>query len=276
MSGADKPSELRGILNEVVAEKAGDEKVVALMMSGGVDSTSVGFAANEVGKRVVCYTFQMGELKSADSAASKKIATAMGWEFNLIKVPVDNLEADAIKLAAVFGCKKKTQFECTLPFLYIFPKIKQKVVFSGLGADGHFGLSKKVMIHHRFPRKLFDDYRRDYFSLKNPAGLLQQKKLAKQYGIEHGTPYFDKRVFDFFIRYDWSTLNKPIQKIPILRAYPEKFREVGRRDHANLQLVARVDIICQRLLSGKLNTKHRTRMMDFWRDVGERYGTKKA
>ena len=78
MSGPAKSSELREILNGLVAEAAGDETEVAVLFSGGVDSTSIGFAATELGKKVVCYTFQMGELKSADSAAAKKIADAMG------------------------------------------------------------------------------------------------------------------------------------------------------------------------------------------------------
>lgn len=274
MSGAVKPNKFRDILNGLVAESTDGETEVAVLMSGGVDSTSLGFAAAEIGKRVVCYTFQMGELQSNDSAAAKKISRAMGWEWNLIKVPVDNLEADAIKLAAIFNCKKKTQFECTLPFLYILPKIKEQVVLSGVAADGHFGLSKKAMIHFRSPKSKFNKFRSDYFGQANPAGYVQQKKLVEQYGKKHSAPYMDKRVFDYFIQFDWDTLNKPRQKMPVLRAYSEFFKKVGRRDHANLQLVARVDIICQRLLSGKLNTKHRTRMMDFWRDLGEKYGTK--
>jgi len=272
MSGAAKSNKFRDILNGLVGKSTDGEKEVALLMSGGVDSTSIGFAAHEIGKKVVCYTFQMGELQSSDSAAAKKIAAAMGWKFNLVKVPVENLEADAIKLATIFGCKKKTQFKCTLPFLYVLPKISERVVLSGVAADGHFGLSKKAMIHFRSPRRKFDEFRSDYFGQANPAGYVQQKKLVEQYGKKHSAPYMDKSVFDYFIQFDWDTLNKPRQKMPVLHAYSKFFKKVGRRDHANLQLVARVDIICQRLLSGKLNTKHRTRMMDFWRDVGERYG----
>jgi len=269
-----KRNKFREILNGLVERDTQGEEKVALLMSGGVDSTSLGFASHELGKKVACYTFQMGELKSSDSAAAQKIAEEMGWEFNLVKVPVDNLEDDAIKLAAVLGCRKKTQFECTLPFLYVVPRIKEQVVLSGVAADGHFGLSKKAMIHFRTPRSKFDQFRFEYFGQDNPAGYVQQKKLVEQYGKKHSAPYMDKSVLDYFIQFDWDTLNKPKQKMPVLRAYSEHFKRVGRRDHANLQLVASVDIICQRLLSGRLNTKHRTRMMDFWRDVADKYTAK--
>ena len=76
MSGVDQPSRFRKLLNEIVAEDSGDEKEVALLFSGGVDSTSLGFAAQDIGRKVICYTFQMGEMLSHDSAAAKKIAAA--------------------------------------------------------------------------------------------------------------------------------------------------------------------------------------------------------
>ena len=272
MSGVDQPSRFRKLLNEIVAEDSGDEKEVALLFSGGVDSTSLGFAAQDIGRKVICYTFQMGEMRSHDSAAAKKIAAAMGWEWNLVKVPVDRIEEDAIKLATILKCKKKTQFECTLPFLYVIPKIKEKVVLSGVAADGHFGLSKRAMIHFRYPRSSFDKFRFDYFANENPAGYVQQKKLVEQHGKKHSAPYMDKRVFDYFIQFGWDRLNTPTQKMPVLVAYKEHFKKVGRRNHANLQLVANVDKICERMLSGKLNTKNRSRMMDLWRDIADRYG----
>lgn len=272
MSGVAQPSRFRLLLDKIVAEDIGDNKEVALLFSGGVDSTSLGFAAQGLGVKVNCYTFQMGELQSHDSAAAKKIAAAMGWQWNLIKVPFDRLEEDAIKLATILKCKKKTQFECTLPFLYVIPKIKEKVVLSGVAADGHFGLSKKAMIHFRYPKLSFDKFRRDYFSQENPAGYVQQKKLIEQHGKKHSAPYMDKRMFNYFMKFSWDKLNKPTQKMPVLLAYKDNFKKVGRRNHANLQLVAKIDVFCERMLSGKLNTKKRTRMMDLWRDIAARYG----
>lgn len=264
---------MKELLENIVAEQTYGARNVALLFSGGVDSASVGYAARSIGKTVVAYTFQMGELRSKDAIAAERMSELIGWDWHLIKVPVDNLEADAIRLATEYGCRKKTQFECTLPFLYVLPEIKEVVVLSGIAADGHFGLSRKAMIHCRYPKEAFDEFRTQYFSQSNPAGYVQQRQLIEQHGKELCSPYLDRRLFDYFIQFGWDELNKPKQKMPILRAYRDMFQLTGRRDHANLQLVGGVDMICKNLLRSVLNTKHRTRMMDLWRDIADRYGT---
>ena len=54
----------------------------------------------------------------------------------------DNLVEDFKTLATKYNCKKKTHFECTFPFIYLFPKIKEKYILTGVG-DSHYVLSKK-------------------------------------------------------------------------------------------------------------------------------------
>lgn len=257
---------LRTLLQDIIREQVPAGADVALLLSGGVDSLSCGFAAHLAGYRVHAYTFQMGEWESTDSKSARKAAEIMGWRFTLTKVPVDNLEADFLKLARDWKCQKKTQFECTFPFLYLVPEIVEDYVISGIAADGHFGLSKKAMVHFKTPKAKFDEFRRAYFSSSNPAGQAQQKALIEHYGKTQIAPYLDRRVYDYFIQFDWDAINKPKQKILTLRAFPEFFAKIGRRPHENLQLVAGVDVIFQSLLKTSLNKKRRTRVMDLCRD----------
>jgi asparagine synthetase B (glutamine-hydrolysing) len=258
-------TELALLLETIVAESVPSSDV-ALLLSGGVDSLSLGFAASATGKTVHAYTFQVGEWESKDSRAAQRASRLMGWDCELIKVPIDNLERDFISLARQWKCKKKTQFECTWPFLYVIPRIKEQYILSGIAADGHFGVSKKAMIHFRYPKEKFDEFRRAYFSSPNPAGQVQQKAIIEHYGKSQVAPYLDRRVFDYFIQFDHDQINKPKQKILTLRAYPDLFRLIGRRPHENLQLVAGVDVIFRNLLGSPLNTKGRTRVMDLCRD----------
>lgn len=266
---------LKEIIETIVNEQSKGVKDVALLLSGGVDSLSCDFAAHDLGMQIHAYTFQVGEWSSEDSRSAERAARLMGWRFTLIKVPIDNLEADFLKLARVYKCQKKTQFECTFPFLYLVPAITERVVLSGIAADGHFGLSKKAMIHYRHPKSKFDEFRRAYFSAANPAGQLQQKQLLGEYGKMQIAPYLDRRVFDYFMAFDWDQINKPIQKIKTLQAWPNYFKRVGRRPHQNLQLTAGVDTIFLQLLNSPLNTKKRTRIMDLCRDyaIGQPVGT---
>tara|TARA_B100000686_G_scaffold335625_1_gene404441 strand:- start:3547 stop:4350 length:804 start_codon:yes stop_codon:yes gene_type:complete len=251
-------------------EKKHPDKKVALLLSGGVDSQSVGFACKRMGLEVVAYTFQVGEWRSPDSTASERTCKRMGWEFNLIKVPVDNLENDFLELAEKWKCKKKTQFECTWPFLYVFPKIEEKFVLTGLGADGYHGLSKKAMIHFKEPKEKFDEFRSSHYGQENLGGQLQQLMLCKEYGKTQIAPYLDSSVFDYFIQYDWNQLNKPMQKIKILMAFRDEFRLVGTRKHKNLQLISGIDKVFHMLLKSDLNFNNRTRIMDLCRDYSDR------
>lgn len=259
-------NELTNLLETIILEQIGDAQHIALLLSGGVDSLSLGFAATNLGLKVNAYTFQIENSPSQDSKVAQKASDIMGWDFNLIRVPIHNLESDFLKLANQYLCQKKTQFECTFPFLYVIPKIQEKYILSGIAADGHFGLSKKAMMHYRTPKSKFDTFRKDYFSGKNPAGQIQQKQLIEEYKKIQVAPYLDQRIYDFFIQYDWETINKPYQKMFTLKAYPEYFKQVGRRPHGNLQLVARIPHYFERLLDSSLNINNRTRVMDLCHD----------
>ena len=261
---------IRETLCEIIDSQCKDS-CVALLLSGGVDSLSLGFAANDVGKVVVAYTFQIGEWESPDSVAAKRSAKEFGWEFELIKVPVGNLRQDFIALADRYSCRKKTQFECTFPFLYVFPVISERFVLSGVAADGHYGLSRKAMTEiwnaSAYERQdVFCDLRQGYFSGDNPAGVRQLEMLAANYEKNLIAPYLERSVFDLFIEMEWDEINKPQQKIPVLRACKEEFTRIGTRKHLNLQLAAGIDRVFESLLSSDLNKNNRTRVMDLCRD----------
>ena len=113
------------ILCKIIDKEVQSEEV-ALLASGGVDSLSLGFAAHRLGKKVYAYTFHLEDDYSYDAKKAEEAADKMGWEINITVVPKDNLEQDFFTLLNKYKCKKKTQYECTFPFLYIFPKIKQK------------------------------------------------------------------------------------------------------------------------------------------------------
>ena len=267
-------TDIREILSGVISERCSDDSV-ALLLSGGVDSLSLGFAADDLGKRVVAYTFQLGEWESSDSVAARRAADMFGWEFVLIKVPVDNLCNDFITLAEEYACKKKTQFECAFPFLYVFPVLSERFVLSGVGADGHYGLSRRAMTDvlgvkdRAESRRVFDSLRRKYYSSENPGGIIQLGTLASNYGKVLCLPYRDQSVFDHFIGMGWHDINKPQQKTPVLRAYSEQFRRCGTRKHLNLQLASGIDRVFESLLSSSLNTKNRKRVMDLCRDYAK-------
>jgi asparagine synthetase B (glutamine-hydrolysing) len=155
------------------------EQNVAVLLSGGVDSVSVAFAAHRLGKKITAYTFHLDGQPSYDSQKAVDIAKTMGWDYQVVVVPTDNVEQDFIRLAKEVYCEKKTHFECCFPFLYVYPQIKEHEVLSGWAADGYYGVSKKANIHYKHTKEKFDEFRKDYFGPNSRAGYLWHKRIAE-------------------------------------------------------------------------------------------------
>ena len=260
--------EIDQILTQHIHDNVPDNEV-ALLLSGGVDSISVGFSAHRLGKKVTAYSFKTDLHDSYDYSKAEEVADKMGWNFVGTTIPTDNLKEDFFLLLDQYDCEKKTHFECTYPFLYIYPKIKEKYVLSGICADGWYGLSKKAMINFKRPKPLFDKFREDYFAVDNPAGVKQQKILCDNNNKIFVHPYlWVDGVSDFYMSKSWDQLNKPIQKNPVRVAFEKEFSHVGKvKTHLNLQLDAKINTVFECLLDDdQINFKARSRIMDICRD----------
>tara|TARA_Y100000310_G_scaffold330140_1_gene401290 strand:- start:1989 stop:2834 length:846 start_codon:yes stop_codon:yes gene_type:complete len=272
---------IKNLLVEHIRNNVPDCRV-AVLLSGGVDSISVGLAAQFADKEVHAYSFQLGEQTSYDFAKAAEVAYKMQWDFTPVIVPRDNLIDDWHRLVKL-GCRKKTHFECVFPFLYLYPLITETHVVTGWGADGYFGVSKKAMMRysslqrgrnyvayckkHNQKRLTFNQFREAYLSKGNIAGLDWHNKVVAKYNKKHITPYLDEKVRDYLMSKTYRELNTPIQK-NIVRSDFTEFKKFGRIEtHINLHLAAGVDKLFETLLNNKeINFKNRKRMMDVSRD----------
>jgi len=254
------------ILTNLVSDLV-PENDVAILLSGGVDSMSVGFSAHRLGKKITAYTFKTDKHDSYDYNKAKEVADKMNWDFVGVVVPTENLKEDFFRLLNDYNCVKKTHFECIYPFLYVYPNIKERYVLSGWGADGYYGISKKAMINYKHNLKLLNQFRDDYFKPENTAGHKWHKQLAETYKKTLVCPYLDEKVKLFFYSKNWNELNKPKQKQHIRNAYHE-LNMFGRiKKHSNLQLDSKINILFESLLKDDfVNFKSRSRVMDICRD----------
>lgn len=234
---------------------------------------TIAFAADSIGKKVSAYTFHLGGQPSYDAMKALEYADKFGWKSHLTIVPadVDTLKEQWKTLTYKYDCRKKTHFECTYPFLYVYPNIKETHIFSGLGADSSYGLSKTAMMHFRHTKELFDEYRLKAYALK-PGGYEQQLLLAKEYGKVYNTPYMEKEVKEYFLGFTWEQINKPFEKALIVNDFRDYFDRIGKwRKHTNLQLDAKINILFEKLIDEpEINFKNRKRIMDIARDWHER------
>lgn len=247
--------------------KVSKDNEVAVLLSGGVDSISIAFAAHRLGKKVTGYTFHLKDNPSYDSLKAVQVCQDMGWNYHVTEVPIDNLHNDFFTLLNEIECVKKTQFECCFPFLYVYQNVKEKEVLTGLGADGYYGVSKKACLHYKTPKSKFDEYRTEHYLPQNLGGKIWQTRVAEKYGKTYLTPYVDDDIRNYFFQFDWFEINKPYQKHMVVESFPE-FKKIGKvNKHTNLQLCAGIDVAFEELLKDKeINFKNRKRIMDVCRD----------
>ena len=141
-------SELLQLLVGAVTVKSRN-KTVALLLSGGLDSLSVGLALEKAGKVVRAYTYHLENYPSKDLKKAIAIAGHFGWPLTVITVPTTDVADDFLRLAVEQGCRKKVQFEVTFPMLYLFPQIDEVEVWTGWNADDHYGNTRECIFRQR-------------------------------------------------------------------------------------------------------------------------------
>ena len=278
---------IRKLLEDHIKNNMPDSEV-AVLLSGGVDSISVGLAASSIGKEVHAYSFHLDTQKSSDFLKAKEVSEILNWKFTEVIVSTKNIVEDFKYLANNVRCERKTHFECGFPFLYVYPKITQKYVLTGWGADGYFGVSRKAMKRYSSDKKWdfyvkwctknnntikgkdrkdgFDIYRREYLD-GDCAGLKIHTKIATMHDKIHVTPYLNSDIRKHLMKKSWEELNKPVEKNEIRKSF-EEFQLLGKvKPHQNLHLNAGIDDVFKPLLNNSdINLNERKRMMDVCRD----------
>ena len=210
------------------------EKNIAIAFSGGIDSLSILFSCLEKNKNITCYSFTLDNYVSTDFSQARKFANKYGVKFIPIFLPTDvNMLKKDLKFLRTMGAEKKVDYTCGYPMLYIYRTMQEKILISGLGADGHFCISKRGMIHFKDDIQTFRD---NLFANKNYAQKELNKNIAKYYGKESLTPYLNQEMIEEFRGTTWSEINKPKQKYATLKSYKNYFQKIKVRKHTNLQL----------------------------------------
>lgn len=228
---------IRSLLRDIIDPLPQD---VVVSTSAGIDSGSIVLSALDVGKNVTVMSFTLDDRESRDFQAARRIADKFGLSFLPVKIPTDQDVIYSIvkSLVVQLRTSKKTTIECLVPFMVALPMLRDKdhrTLITGSAADGHFGLSKKAMIHFRQPQPIFQSFRHQYFAKSDPAQTKSLPYLSEQYGVRTCAPYVDRRIFDLWRYASWDDLNTPRQKEVVRREFPE-LDDLCMNRHVNLQL----------------------------------------
>lgn len=193
--------ELKKQLEKALKKALGQEKKVAAIFSGGIDSALLAYSAHNLGYQVSAFT--VGTAQSQDIKFSQKITPPFTKKIKIAS-------PEEIKKAAqrVIAILSQNQIKLDLMqvslatglFLTLKEIKKEKigVAFSGQGADelfaGYFKLRKitnqvalNQAIRKEIQRALLVDQKRD-------------QAIASSLGINLKTPYLDPNFIDFSLK----------------------------------------------------------------------------
>jgi len=243
---------------------------VALALSGGIDSLSIMFALLRLGREVTAYSFRLDGIQSTDFAEARRWADKTGVNFKPIVLPteIERLKEDVKILVDQYGLSKKTDIECAWAFLYLLPVVQESVLVTGSASDGHFGISKKAMIHFRHSTEKLDEFRNMTFSNPNYAQQVTIKQLGQIYNVDVKVPYASQPMRDLFMGCSWKELNTPKQKQPIIDSFIPNFKQGKVRQHTNLQLGdSKIAEHFTKLLNTDWNTKRHKSVVGIYNSV---------
>jgi len=198
--------ELRELLVDQMRPFKGER--VAVFLSSGTDSMCVLHALLAAKAKPRAYSFFIeGEENRFDPVVAKKTADSIGINWTPIPLASDPTAA-ARKAVLGLGVKSKCDVECGWPMAEALQVVDEAVVVSGHAGDGHFGLTKKVMMH----KDLFDVERDRCFENPDYAQVRTLKWFAKCCGKLLFTPWTDPRIIQLLRDLSWRELNHPRQK----------------------------------------------------------------
>lgn len=131
-------TELATLLCAAVARCSRDDRC-DILLSGGIDSTSVAIAAQEAGKELHALTYELKGYRSRDREKAEAIARHLDVPLRVVTIPTRHIAADFKRLAIEHRCKTKVQFEVLFPLLYVTAESEHREVLTGFNADDRYG-----------------------------------------------------------------------------------------------------------------------------------------
>lgn len=263
---------LNNLIKEYFKQNINSNNQVALLFSGGTDSLTCLFSLLELNIKPTLYTFHLEDIIHKDVEISKKVANHFKLKHVIIEIPrnIEQLKKDVIYLTQELNLTRKTNIQCTYPFLYTIPKVEENIIASGLCADDLYGTSKSMSIKYSNDKIGFNKARNKIFNNEYSSAYKPIKDLVEKYNKTFLTPYRCNDVINYFMKFSWQELNKPKQKQVALNSYKKYFDELNvYRKNSNLQVESKIREWHDELLKTELNKNNRKRVDEIYKDLNK-------
>ena len=245
-------NKFRIVLEEIISQSVTSRDEVPVLLSGGCDSTLVGFVLHSLGKKIVGISYELEGTINPDCLKSQNTCEEMGWKFEKVVVPTSNPEEDFLRLIREHNCEKKTELEILFPMIEMGKRIKQlgfSQVFSGF--EGWLPDTRKFQIHLKDNPQSFWDYVINSNSLMS-TGTNICLDYYKSIGIDIETPLDETEVIKVYSGLTHDDCHKPVWKYLLKSLYEDYFKKCGLWDDGispNLQVGGKVEDYFSPLLS---------------------------
>ena len=180
----------RGVTDRTMADVP-----VCTLLSGGLDSTAVAWAAKQVMPSLIAYTAVQDE-RSRDLRMARLAAAHVGCELREVTIPRPT-PADLARTVAAIEMPHKAQVEIGWACLVLAARIAAdgfKVVFSGEGSDelwGSYGFA-----YHGIKAQGWHAYRRGLFMEQHRKNFARCNKAFMTAGVECRLPFLHPPLVD--------------------------------------------------------------------------------
>ena len=238
------------------------DKEVALFLSNGMDSRAVLYALLDAGKVPHAYTFAVDGINSGDLEGARKVAKSKSIRFTPVLLPrsLERLRADIYLLCGRYGCRKKTEYQCVWPLLYLYRSAEERYVAGGFGSQLLFPDGRNARVNWADD---FNGWRQNL--LKGGVDEKNQHEiLCREHGKIRVWPFTNRSL----VRHFWNKNLKDVHgthvKAPIFEAFREEFEALPPkvqgyniashiREHFDLLLKTRMNANGHKSIVGVLN-----------------------
>jgi len=215
-------------------------KKIAVLFSGGVDSTAIALLLDKLGVPFTCVTVACTNgSNSSDLEASINVCSHYGWDLEVVELDDDTVKEYAVTVSNMINdCNVvKTEVGVTLYAACLQArKLGAKVVFSGLGSEEIFAGYDRHKKSADISRECLSGLRKMY-----ERDLVRDDIVSMQAGVEVRLPFLDHELVSYALRipvkYKMHTLGKDIFResmydnglIKLVAFRPKKAAQYGSR-----------------------------------------------
>lgn len=197
----DAPARVGALLADGVMDRLTSDAPIAVLASGGLDSSAVIGLARTLRPDVelVAYT-AVHDVRSADARHARHVCER--WGLPLVEVPVPAPTTDDLTATVrVIEMPHKAQVEIAWACLHLARQLQadgRRVVLSGEGSDelwASYGMS-----YHGVKAKGWHQFRADTFTGQHRKNFARTNKVFMRHGVEARLPFLDPGLVAYALR----------------------------------------------------------------------------